>query len=230
MNSKQDLADPLADLRRYVSDWWWPTLVPWFLVIFFFLASVAARSPSRALLALLLLDARLLSPLLGSALARSTLRRASLPPQRGSWRLTATAPWWSFAIAFCGLGVSGFSLMIFVTLSAHSFAGYFVAPAVFLVGRLALEVFWFRRCFRDASHVAVLEKSDDPALGQAFRLLTLDGMSKPVAVKEYDNYSSSIYLMEGDSEVLWKVVGSIETLAVALQADAKGKTGKTQRI
>lgn len=231
MNSKQNPADPLAALRGYVHDWWWPTLWPRFLVFFVGLFVLTGSERSNSGLPLLLLYAcyllTLLSPLLGGASARSSLRRASPPPQSGSWLVTATAPWWSLAISLCCVGVTAFS---FVLASALGYMGFLVGPAVFLIGHLVLEIFWFRRCFRDASRVAVLEKGDDPASLQAFRLLTLDGLSKPVAVREYDNYSSSVYLMEGDSEVLWKVIGSIETLAVELQADAKGKTGKTQGI
>jgi hypothetical protein len=229
MSSKKDAVNSRAGLRGYVSDWWWPTLVPWFLVVFVDLALLGARVRSFQPTTLILLDAchhlRLLSPLLGWALARSALRRASPPPPRGSWLLTAAAPWWSLAIVLCGVGVSVFSFML---LSAPSYIGFFIAPPLFLIGRIGLEVLWFRRCFRDASRVVVLERSDDTVSGPGFCVRPLDGPVRDVTVRDCDVFSSTVYLMEGDSEVLWKAVGSIEDLTLGPRTSPANEAGKKQ--
>jgi hypothetical protein len=223
--------DPLAGLRRYAADWWWPTLVPWFLILFVDLALLGMRLRTFAPWTLVVLDAchhvRLLSPLLGWASARAALRRASLTPRRASWLLTGTAPWWSLTIALCGIVVSVFSWMM---LSAPSYLGFLIAPPMFVIGRIGLEILWFRRCFREASRVALLEVSDDEASERAFRLQPLDGQAKDVIVREYDDLSASVYLMEGDSEVLWKAVGSLEGLGAAIRASGTGKSRKTKDV
>lgn len=167
-----------------------------------------------------------LSPFVALALARRAVRRAlpSTPPTQ--WFLTGVAPFWCIGVIFASL----FMTLLAAAIGSDLDYGWYLLLPLFLIARLALEIFWFWLCFRDAPRVAVLEKTDDPAPGKAFRLKPLDGPIQYVVVRECDDVSSSVYLMEGDSEVLWKAVGSIEDLAIAVHTSAAGKAGKKQGI
>lgn len=223
-------------MEDYRSIWWVTTVGSWILatILAFSIANwgSAPRSMGDSMF-VVAVDALhhlgLLSPVLALALARRTMRRALTPAPRTRWILTGATPFWPMSILLLSMFVTTFVMAIGSGPLYGSYGSWLLIP-VFLIARLALEIFWFRLCFRDAERIAVIEKTDEPEQGRAFRLKSIDRPIQYVVVRECDDVTSSVYLMDGDSEILWKAVGPIEDLAAAVRVLAAGRAGKKQRI
>lgn len=212
------LDKPMEDYR---SVWWLTTIGSWIATTVLALGILrwgSAPPGMRGATFLAALDALhhigLLSPFLARGLGRRAVRRALGSEPCTQWMLTGVTPYWSIGILFVSLFLTTFTVAIGSSLSY----GWYLLLPVFLLARLALEGSWVWLCFRDAPRVAVLEKVEDPASGKPFRLRPLDGPVQYVSVRECDETSSSVYLMIGDTEVLWKAVGSIKDLVASMQS------------
>lgn len=221
-----------ASLEDYRSIWWVTTVGSWTVATILALSLAgwgSAPQGMRDSTFFVALDALHhlghLSPVLALALARRTVRRAQAHSPPARWILTGATPFWSIGIILMSLLVTAFMVAIGSGPAYGSYGSWLLIP-VFVIARLALEIFWFRLCFRDAERIAVLEKTDEPEQGRAFRLNAIDKPIQYVVVRECDDVTSSVYLIDGDSEVLWKTVGPIEDLALAVRALAAGTAGK----
>jgi hypothetical protein len=218
-----------SSMEDYRSIWWVTTIVSWIVtVIFAFSVVRMGFLPFGGNLSAMLWGVEfchylgLLSPFFAWRWARGALRRASPPTGQTTWFLTGTPPAWTIGIIF----TSACMTMLAVAIGGGLYYGIYVLIPLFLLSRLGVELFWFARCFRDASRVAVLERAEDASAAGAFLLRAVDGTSKPISVRECDDYSSTVYLVEGETETLWKAVGPIDDLAAELRATAAIKAGK----
>lgn len=230
MNPLEQVGQPMEDYR---SIWWLTTISSWIVTTGLALGILRWGSAPTGMSGSTFfvgLDALhhigLLSPFLARGLARRAVRRSLGAAPRTQWLLTGVTPFWSIGILFVSLFLTTFTMAI----GSSLYYGWYLLIPVFLIARLTLEVSWFWLCFRDAPRIAVLEKADDSVSGKAFRLRPLDGPIQDVSVRECDDLSSSVYLMVGDTEVLWKAVGPIQDLAVAIQALVTKSPGKKQGI
>lgn len=228
MKTLEQVGKPMEDYR---SAWWLTTVGSWIVTTSLALGLFRwAGTPAGVANSVFFagLDALhhigLLSPLLARGLARRTVRRALGPAPHTQWFLTGVTPFWSVGIVL----VSLFLTTLTAAIGSGLYYGWYLLIPAFVVARLALEVSWFWLCFRDAPRIAVLKRPGGSASGNAFRLRPLDGPIEEVSVRECDDLSSSVYLMQGDAEVLWKAVGSIEDLALGSRTPGANNAGKKQ--
>lgn len=166
----------------------------------------------------------LAAPLLGWALARRALRKASPPSRDGQWILSGGAPLW--ALGLCGL----YTMMTIFGLLLASGLSY-AAPIgilLLLAARLAFNIWWFSRCLADSSRVALLRWKGAEGAEPPFSLQGFED-TQLVTVSEVDELTGKVGVMRGTIETVWKAIGPVADLAQILRAGSAGKAGAPPR-
>lgn len=154
------------------------------------------------------------------------------PPQPRSWHVSGPFPWWTAAMLFMSVllhVLPGLPWIVLVYVGVplswlcHALSGGGQAyetcvanvEALFRerggFAQACLIVFWWRRCWREASHAGVIERvtEDDGAPGFVLRTL---GDVHPVTIVGVDIASRKIRLYRAGVRAVWRAVEPVDDL------------------